>query len=186
MNVVFNSFSAEHVASGGRGLTLWFGMAHSPVGECFVSWCLRGICSLEFAGDRDACLERLSRQWPAADLAEDGSGARRIVESVFAGSEVQVCLHATDFRLRVWRALVSVPFGHTASYSQLAEMAGFPRAVRATASAVGANRLGYIIPCHRIVRSDGSLGGFFWGLPVKRRMLDWERERGAENRECYG
>lgn len=182
---------SEAVASGGRGMTFEYGFAESPFGLCGVLAAAGEIYRFSFIGvDPQECrseracrlpenFEELCRgEWPSACFERCDDTAERIVGAVFGGEpscRFVVRVVGSDFRVGVWRALATVPFGATVSYSTLAAMSGNRRAVRAVASAVAGNRVGVIVPCHRIVRSDGSVGQFFWGQRLKRALIEWER-----------
>uniref|UniRef100_UPI00202959BF methylated-DNA--[protein]-cysteine S-methyltransferase n=1 Tax=Actinotalea sp. C106 TaxID=2908644 RepID=UPI00202959BF len=126
-------------------------------------------------------LEQLRQEFPPAQpdqddagLAELADGLRALAHGDSPGTDLPVDLHGTAFQARVWDALRRIPAGQTRSYTEVAEAIGAPTAVRAVASACGANPVALVIPCHRVVRSDGSLGGYRWGLEVKRRLLETE------------
>lgn len=182
--------SAQMLASGGRGVAFEYGFADSPFGLCGVLAAGGEIYRFSFVGidplecrDSRSCgnpenfAELCREDWPAAGFERRDDMAKCIVGAVF-GDEPScrfvVRAVGSDFRMGVWRALAAVPFGSTVSYAALAAMAGCPRAVRATASAVASNRVGVIIPCHRVVRNDGSTGEFFWGTRLKRALIEWE------------
>lgn len=150
---------------------LRYAFVDTPFG-CTLTACTElGICFAGFCcGDRQAALDDLSRRFPCAALHESGSAAL----DIFAPTDA-VHLIGTDFQRRVWRALLTVGAGETLSYSRLAERAGAPRAVRATASAVASNPLSIIVPCHRIIRNDGSTGEYYWGSELKKRLLEAEQ-----------
>lgn len=152
---------------------LYYAFARSPFAETLTACTPDGICFAGFVtdGGRAAALADLSRRFPAARLLESGDAAVDIFSQVES-----IHLVGTDFQRRVWHALLTVESGETLSYSQLAERAGVPRAVRAAASAVAANPLSIIVPCHRIIRNDGSIGKYFWGSKLKKRLLEAERK----------
>jgi len=106
---------------------------------------------------------------------QDHVGAKRVFRrKTSVAKPLPVLVRGTNFQVRVWRALLSVPAGRTVSYSELARMSGYPRAVRAVGSAMGANRIAYLIPCHRVVRSDGQLGQYAWGTARKAAALAFD------------
>ena len=170
------------VASGGRGVSISWGFHPTPFGECLLGMTARGICHLSFVGPggRHAALADLGRRWPRASLREDGALASRTAERVFAGTGrggLRLHLAGTNFQLKVWEALLRIPPGAATTYGDVARRIGRPTAARAVASAVGANPVAWIIPCHRVLRSVGTLGGYRWGLERKRAMLGWEAAR---------
>ncbi len=172
------------VASGGRGLAIAWGFHPSPFGECLLGVTARGICHLSFvvSGGRRAALAYLRRRWPRAALREDTALAARTAERVFSATrrrEPRLHLAGTNFQLKVWEALLRIPRGAATTYGEVARRIGRPTAARAVAGAVGANPVAWLIPCHRVLRSVGGLGGYRWGVERKRAMLGWEAARGA-------
>jgi AraC family transcriptional regulator, regulatory protein of adaptative response / methylated-DNA-[protein]-cysteine methyltransferase len=158
------------------------GFHATPLGACFIATTERGVCALEFIGSsrgRAGSLARLRKNWPAARLVSDPRATASVAKRVFrrktsVAKPLPVLVRGTNFQVRVWRALLSVPAGRTVSYSELARMSGYPRAVRAVGSAMGANRIAYLIPCHRVVRSDGQLGQYAWGTARKAAALAFD------------
>lgn len=170
--------------SGGAGLEIRYTTATSPLGVVLVGWTERGVCCVLLADD-DARAERsLAEEFPRAELARDdpaGEWAAAVVDHVsgrIPRADVPLDLVGTDFQRRVWAVLQQLPPGTTASYAEVAERLGSPKATRAVASACAGNHVAVLVPCHRVVRTDGGLGGYKWGVARKRRLL--ERERGGE------
>jgi len=124
-----------------------------------------------------AAFDDLARRWPKAQFAEAPERLRGWVEAAFGGGDTALHLIGAPFQIKVWEALLSIPSGHVTTYSQLAAAVGAPRAVRAVGTAVGRNPVSFLIPCHRAIAKSGALGGYHWGLPVKRAMLAWEAAR---------
>jgi len=160
-----------------------FGTGATPAGQALVALTPRGLCALRLLeGTTTAAeVEDLRRKFPRAEFREDRQAAETMVRQINAVLEGQqeartipLDLHGTSFQQRVWHTLLKVPRGTTWSYSQLAEKIGNPRAVRAVASACARNPVGLIVPCHRILRCDGSLGGYYWGPERKRALLQLE------------
>jgi len=141
----------------------------------------QGLVSLEMGDDAAVLLRALGERFPGANLEEDEPGLREPLAAIAAFIEdpagrldIPLDPRGTEFQLKVWRALMDIPAGQTRTYTQVAEAVGRPSAVRAVASAVGANRLAVIVPCHRVVRKDGGLGGFHWGVGRKAALLEAE------------
>ena len=167
----------------GMGLTLSHGLYPSPFGDCLLAMIGREICHLSFVdpGQWPTHLEELHHNWPQATIiADEGQDGRRMVERIFTSSGVNplgpfpLLLKGTDFQFRVWQALLAVPTGAMISYQGLAASMGHPKACRAVASAVAANPVGYLVPCHRVIRKSGELHHYRWGSSRKKAMLGWE------------
>jgi len=165
-------------ASGGAGLTIGFGWLDSAFGPALVMATDRGICGLAFAADkgRDWAMADMQARWPRASFVPDTRAGEKGAQAL-AGKGGHLHLMGTPLHIKVWEALLTIPSGHVTSYTQVAAAAGAPRAVRAAASAVGRNPISLLIPCHRVLRQTGELGGYHWGLPLKRAMLGWESAR---------
>jgi len=166
----------------GGGETIRFVTVATPLGWALVAATERGICMTALGDDRDRLGVALRQRFPAAEVIADDAGlqkwADRIVRFITAPDQnldLPLDIQGTAFQARVWRALQKIPLGKTASYSEIAAALGQPKAVRAVAQACAANKLALIVPCHRVIRSDGDLGGYRWGLERKRALLARER-----------
>ena len=163
-------------ASGGD-VTVRHARADSPFGEALVMATARGICGIAFTADvgREAAMADLAARWPGARLVEDPGAIAPLARDAFGGgparADVPLAPIGAPFALKVWEALMRIPSGRVTTYAEVARAAGRPRAVRAAASAVGRNPVSWLIPCHRAIRGTGGIGGYHWGLPVKRAML---------------
>jgi AraC family transcriptional regulator, regulatory protein of adaptative response / methylated-DNA-[protein]-cysteine methyltransferase len=171
-------------ARAGEGLTIRWGWFDSPFGPAIVMATDKGICGMGFADEpgAEAALTDMIRRWPKADFVEDPTALRPMVDAAFGlapGPAGRTPLHliGAPFQIKVWEALLTIPSGHVTTYSDIATRIGSPRAVRAVGTAVGRNPVSWLIPCHRALRRDGTLGGYHWGLPRKRAMLAWEGAR---------
>lgn len=169
--VTLEALSPGEFARRGEGLTVRHGEAPSPLGPCQVAWTDRGICGLSF--DEDP-LD--GRGFERARRERDDDGAGGWVDRVFSGDRapLSVLVRGTNFQVQVWRALLRVPRGSLLSYSDLAERLGRPRSTRAVAGAVARNAVGVLVPCHRVLRASGALGGYRWGTDRKRALLAME------------
>ena len=164
----------------GDGLVIRFGHAGSPFGEIALGATDRGVCTIEFVdGAPDTLRESLAERWPGARLERDDAAVRRLAAKVFSGSPRQLPLHVqgTNFQIQVWRALLRLPPGSTVSYGGLAHGLDRPGASRAVGGAVGSNPVAFLIPCHRVLRGDGTLGGYRWRPERKAAILAWEATR---------
>ena len=169
-------------ARAGEGLRIAWGWFETPFGPAIAMGTERGLCGLGFAAElgESAAFDDLARRWPRAAFREAPEKLRGWVEAAFgdpSGGEARLHLIGAPFQIKVWEALLSVPSGHVTTYTQLAAAVGSPRAVRAVGTAVGRNPVSFLIPCHRAIAKSGGLGGYHWGLPVKRAMLAWEAAR---------
>jgi AraC family transcriptional regulator of adaptative response/methylated-DNA-[protein]-cysteine methyltransferase len=170
--------------AGGKDQEIAFTMARTPIGPMLVAATHRGICSIRIGGAEAEMRRGLAREFPAAKLRRDESALGRWVRAIVEHLEgklprldLPVDARATAFQWRVWEELRAIPYGETRSYQEVARLVGRPRAARAVGRACATNPVAIVIPCHRVVRNDGSLGGYAWGLDVKRALLDRERGR---------
>lgn len=166
----------------GQGLVIRHGYHPTPAGEILVAETERGICWLGFVvdNDRDIPMQRLRKYWPLAKFAEDIAGtamaAQRIV-AIWRGGDVpklDLHLYGTNFQIQVWQAMLKIPCGGTVSYQALAQSIGKPAACRAVGSAVGANPISLLIPCHRVIQTSGIIENYGWGTPRKKLILALE------------
>ncbi len=167
----------------GEGLAIHYGWANTPFGCAFIASTNRGICQLSFCESEqaDTALQELKLAWPKAELVADQSQAKSLLGQVFSQQQVpakplSLWLKGTNFQLQVWQALLNIPYGHLCSYQFMAEHVSSAKATRAVASAVAKNPVAYIIPCHRVIRSNGALGGYRWGMSRKQLMMGREAQ----------
>jgi len=168
-------------ARGGAGVRIDWAVVATSLGPMLVAATPKGVCRVSFAEGPDD----LARRFPRAELAEGGSAFAQLLQQVVAAVERPATAHAipldvqgTAFQERVWAELAKIPAGETRSYAQLAAAAGHPNAVRAAGSANGANAVAVLIPCHRVIRSDGQTGGYAYGSAIKEELLRRERSSG--------
>lgn len=172
----------------GRELVLQYGVHGTPFGDCLIAVTRRGICSLGFieGESRERAVTRLRESWKEATLLENPGASEQVVRQIFSTSGVggqaplQVMLKGTNFQIKVWEALLRIPEGAVVSYGALAETIGHPGAHRAVGTAVGQNPIAYLIPCHRVLRNSGEIGGYRWGTARKRAILAMEAALRAE------
>ena len=162
--------------SKGKGLTINYGTHESPFGTLFIALTEKGICRMVFTDDPDNELKILTEQWANADISKDQGRTLSIIEEIFSPtpSMIQVHIKGTAFQLKVWEALLKIPEGKLVSYGTIADAIGSPNATRAVGTAIGNNPIAYLIPCHRVIRQSGHLGGYRWGLTRKRAIIGWE------------
>ena len=176
--LTWEAMSPGDYAKGGEGVTIFWGWFDSPFGRAAVAGTEKGLCGMGFAAEMgDAALEDLLARWPKARCVEDPMFLRPWVLAALGGQAAPLYLIGAPFQIKVWEALLRVPSGHVTTYSDLAGAVGLPKAVRAVGTAVGRNPISWLIPCHRALRKSGELGGYHWGLPVKRALLAWESAR---------
>ena len=169
---------------GGEGMRIHWSLIDTTLGRALIAATERGICAVALGDDKAALHSELCAEFPKAEVVRVRAGRDdflaprvRAVADALAGLSGRVPLEliGTAFQQRVWQALMKIPRGETLSYAGLAEQLGQPRAARAVARACAQNRLAVLVPCHRVIRGDGSLGGYRWGLPRKDRLLRSER-----------
>ena len=168
---------------GGPDARIEFAIGQSSLGAILVARSQRGVCAISLGDDPDALLRELQDRFPRAELIGGDAGFERLVAQVVGlieqpgiGIDLPLDVRGTAFQQRVWDALRKIPAGETASYTQIAQRIGAPKSVRAVAQACASNTLAVAIPCHRVVRSDGALSGYRWGVERKRELLARERE----------
>jgi AraC family transcriptional regulator, regulatory protein of adaptative response / methylated-DNA-[protein]-cysteine methyltransferase len=165
--------------AGGAGETVRYSEVSTRLGPTLVAWTARGVCEVAFEDRWAGLATMLAARLPRADLIKVEPGPWVNVVEQFVegrtGLELRLDVVATAFQAKVWQSLLQIPHGETRTYSDIAVAIGHPAATRAVATAVGANPVAVVIPCHRVVRKDGSLGGFRWGVSRKRDLLYQER-----------
>jgi AraC family transcriptional regulator of adaptative response/methylated-DNA-[protein]-cysteine methyltransferase len=180
--VTHEAMSPGEWKAGGEGLTIAYGFHPCPFGMALVMTTPRGLAGLALAdaGKERAALKDMRARWPKARYVEDfaatAATARRIFDSTLWRPEqpLRVVLIGTDFEVRVWEKLLTIPMGKLTTYSDLATKAGAPKAARAVGAAVGKNPICFVVPCHRVIGKNGDITGYHWGLTRKRAMLGWE------------
>jgi AraC family transcriptional regulator of adaptative response/methylated-DNA-[protein]-cysteine methyltransferase len=179
----------------GSGLRIEYGIHPGPFGDSFIAVTGRGVCGLSFlagtgdAGRQDA-VENLRRRWQGAHVKENPGATKPYMDRIFpsesknGGPAIGVFIKGTNFQLRVWEALLRIPAGFVCSYEDVARYLGKPDAMRAVGRAVGANPIAYIIPCHRVIRKTGALGGYRYGSARKKALIGWEMARREPRRDA--
>jgi AraC family transcriptional regulator, regulatory protein of adaptative response / methylated-DNA-[protein]-cysteine methyltransferase len=174
------AMSPGEFAQQGAGNSIQFGVTNSPFGPCLLAKTERGLCNLKFLDPAcvDTAFEELGREWPKARLVRNDREMGATAQQIFQDKcgEILVHLTGTNFQLKVWEGLLRMPEQSLISYQELARRLNTPQATRAVANAVGANPVAYLIPCHRVIRSSGALGGYRWGLERKAMILakEWK------------
>jgi AraC family transcriptional regulator of adaptative response/methylated-DNA-[protein]-cysteine methyltransferase len=197
--VSVDAVSPGEFKSYGAGMEIRYGFHPTPFGTCLIGATTRGICHLSFlahdsSGRRAAILREFKSAWPKAAFHYHPQSTRVPASKIFErgvaprGEKIPVLLVGTPFRLKVWEALLKIPPGRVLSYRDIARSIGNPRACRAVGSAVGANPVAYLIPCHRVIHETGIVGNYRWGPARKLAMLAWETgsEPATEARAANG
>lgn len=179
--VGFEAATPGEIGSGGAGLTLRHGLAESPFGRLFAAASPRGLVRLAFVepGDEDGVLAATVRAWPRAAVVADAEMAEGIARAIFAhdargSGRMRLAPRGTNFQVKVWQALLAVPPGAVTTYAAIARALGTPGAARAVGAACAANPIALLIPCHRVLREGGALGGYAFGGDRKRALIAWE------------
>jgi AraC family transcriptional regulator, regulatory protein of adaptative response / methylated-DNA-[protein]-cysteine methyltransferase len=186
LSLKIEAMTPGEYARGGEGLTVDYGFHPSPFGTALPMVTGKGVCGLAFAddGEEDAALADMKARWPKAQFREMPGRTRAIAEQIFDATmrtDAPIGLHliGTSWQIKVWEALLAIPDGRFTSYKAIAKAVNKETASRAVGAAVGRNPISYLIPCHRVLGSDGALHGYHWGLSRKRAMLAVEAARRA-------
>lgn len=175
--------------AGGKGLAIAYGLHATRFGTALIAQTERGICNLQFCEPDDAAngVEWLHTQWPQASLKHQPEQTQAIADrlnqslTTSTAQPISLLVKGTNFQVQVWRALLALPLGSLATYQDIATSLGKPTAARAVGTAIGANPVGYLIPCHRVIRATGEIGGYRWGPLRKTAMLSWEASQCQED-----
>lgn len=182
LSLKIEAMTPGEYARGGRGLSIEYGFADCPFGRMLVMATAKGVCGLAFGDDGEEAhmLADMTARWPRAGFGENPKRAEDIARKIFerdGKAEIGLHLFGTPFQIKVWEALLRIPEGRMTSYGALAARLGDAKASRAVGTAVGRNPVSWLIPCHRVLGSDGALHGYHWGLLRKRSMLAMEAAR---------
>jgi len=180
--VTLEAASPGEMKTGGAGIQIDYGFAKTPFGEALIAETKRGVCHLSFVDQaHHASLEVLTAQWPNAKLHRDDARIAELSAKIFnqdreakSDRPLRAFVRGTEFQLHVWRALLQVRPGSLTTYGRLAKTVGQSHAARAVGTAVGANPIAFIIPCHRVIRETGALGHYHWDPIRKRAIVGWE------------
>ncbi|MEM9273372.1 MAG: bifunctional helix-turn-helix domain-containing protein/methylated-DNA--[protein]-cysteine S-methyltransferase [Cyanobacteria bacterium P01_F01_bin.143] len=188
--VKLEAMSPGELKKRGFGLEICYGIHSTPFGECLIATTSRGICNLNFleTTNKDTAEQALRLEWTNADIRQDQKATQKICDRIFKpglsnNKPLVLCVKGTNFQIQVWRALLNIPFGGITTYQGLARTIGRPTAARAVGNALGRNPVGFLIPCHRVIRESGEFGGFRWGLERKAALLSWEASRVQNQRQ---
>ncbi len=191
--VNLEAMSPGEYKAGGAGLQIRYGIHDTTFGKALIATTARGVCNLHFLdiANEQTAEQILRRSWSNAEIIDDPQTTQPLHDLIFDSATFRdsaertqreqkpltLWVKGTNFQIQVWRALLKVPLGGMTTYQTIAEMIGRPTATRAVGNAVGNNPIGYLIPCHRVIRESGELGGYRWGLERKTAILGWEASR---------
>jgi AraC family transcriptional regulator of adaptative response/methylated-DNA-[protein]-cysteine methyltransferase len=182
-NNTFQTFTLLGFKSYLKDTAVVYGFHPTQFGEALVLRTPLGICGLAFTSalSREDCLKAITKGYTSARLIESPTQTQPLIDAVLTDQPVSLLLHGTPFQIKVWQALLTIPKGKVVSYHDISKTIGMPQAYRAVANAIGKNQISYLIPCHRIVRKSGALGGYRWGALLKEQLLKYEGIKGPTN-----
>ena len=185
--VNLEAMSPNEYKTGGGGLKIHYGVHDTIFGKTLIATTARGVCNLHFLDLTDEQLpEQIIKQlWSNAEIIYNPQTTQSLCDRIFNSvtkeqKSLTLLVKGTNFQIQVWRALLKIPFGGITTYQTIAEAIDRPTAARAVGNAIGKNPIGYLIPCHRVIRGSGELGGYRWGIERKNVLLGWEASRSHE------
>ena len=178
--VTIEAMTPGNYKSGGEDLKIQYSFHDTPFGKIIVASTDIGVCKMEFIDDEEQGLQLLVREWPLAFFERKNERNEKAVRQVFrlsspATESLSLNLKGTPFQLKVWEALLRIPEGKMATYQEISNYIGYPGASRAVGTAIGSNPVAVLIPCHRVIRRDGGIGGYHWGNDRKLSLIAWEK-----------
>jgi AraC family transcriptional regulator of adaptative response/methylated-DNA-[protein]-cysteine methyltransferase len=183
LTVTLDALTPGEIRAAGEGVSIRHGVAESPFGTAFIAETPRGLCRLAFldAGGAAREIRELETTWSRAVLKRDDARAADLIATIWGRGRatLPLAVTGTNFQVQVWRALLELAPGATVTYSALARQLGKPDGARAVGNAVGANPIAWVIPCHRVLRAGGAMGGYRWGVARKEMIHRWEARRGG-------
>lgn len=180
--VNIEGMSPAEYKNGGKSLTIHYSFSASPFGKIITASTEKGICYMAFENDTHKALGDLKHKFPNASFFENQDEFQKNALSIFRKDwteldTIKLHLKGTDFQLKVWESLLTIPMGKLSTYGSLAEKIGHPKASRAVGTAIGSNPVAFLIPCHRVIQSSGKIGGYMWGTERKQLIIGWESSR---------
>lgn len=177
--VTCEGMTPGEMKNAGEGVLIEYSVVSTPFGEAILGWTNRGVCHLQFVVNQEQItINDLHKHWPKATfILNNQKGAilsRKIFSSPFERGKIHLVLKGTNFQVKVWEALINTHPSQQFSYSQVSKLIGSPKASRAVGTALANNTIGYLIPCHRVIKSNGEIGNYRWGVNRKAAMLAWE------------
>jgi AraC family transcriptional regulator of adaptative response/methylated-DNA-[protein]-cysteine methyltransferase len=184
--VTLEAVTPQEYKEKGSGIGIDYGFHQTPFGECIIGVTDRGVCHLSFLadGNRNEAVAGLEMAWENAQLRQNDKLTEKTASIIFdkqpsADQKLNILVKGTNFQVKVWNALLQIPMGSVSTYQSIAMGIGQPKALQAVGSAVGANPVAYLIPCHRVIRKNLVIGEYHWGPERKKAMLGWEMAKTA-------
>ncbi|QDF28315.1 bifunctional helix-turn-helix domain-containing protein/methylated-DNA--[protein]-cysteine S-methyltransferase [Halarcobacter anaerophilus] len=167
----------------GEKLDITYGFGFSPFGKTMIASTKKGICSLEFyENSYDEIFKRVKKTWNKAEFIHNDKKAQELLDRIFINKEkMNLFVKGTNFQINVWRAILNLKSAEISTYSDVAQFIGKPKAVRAVATAIGSNQIGFLIPCHRVISKSAAMGGYRWGIDRKRVLLSYEENEKSKD-----
>lgn len=164
-----------------KEIQLHYSFIQSPFGEVLVASTQKGICLMWFADDQNEAITELSKRFPRAIIEEKANDLHQAILHFFQPDDnkwpkLNIQVQGSAFQMKVWKALLQIPYGQLTNYKNIADQIEQPNASRAVGTAIGKNPIAYLIPCHRVVQTNGQLGGYMWGINRKSAIIKWEQE----------
>jgi AraC family transcriptional regulator, regulatory protein of adaptative response / methylated-DNA-[protein]-cysteine methyltransferase len=182
--ISIEAVSPQQYKTSGKGLEIYYGYHASPFGLCFIAVSEKGICTLKFIDEEKSRneFELFSQQWQFASLVHKPDYTQQYIRKIFQPAKtnpekLNLLTQGTDFQIKVWEALLKIPFGAVSSFQQIAQLIEQPNAIRSVGSAIGKNSILYLIPCHRIISKNGTMGNYHYGKVRKQTMIGWEMSK---------
>jgi AraC family transcriptional regulator of adaptative response/methylated-DNA-[protein]-cysteine methyltransferase len=177
----FEDFITIEEFSQTKEILLHYSFIQSPFGEVLVASTHKGICLIWFAENRNEAIAALSKRFPDTSIEEKAEDLHQAILHFFQPDDskwpkLHVQVQGSPFQLKVWKALLQIPFGQVTNYKNIADQIEQPNASRAVGTAIGKNPIAFLIPCHRVVQTNGQLGGYMWGINRKSAIIKWEQE----------
>lgn len=185
----FEAMTPGEYKTKGKDIEIAYGFFHSPFGEYLLAVTQKGICGLIFltGKNRESAVSEIKQQWAQSIVYESTETTKPFAENIYAQFSNTKAVHpgflvkGTTFQIKVWQAMLRIPYGTLVSYSDIAVMIGMPRSVRAVANAVANNSIAFLIPCHRVINSSGAINKYRWGKPRKSALIGWEASHSDTN-----
>ena len=183
--VNIESVTPNEFKTKGEGILIDYGIHKTPFGDCIIAATDRGICSISFINNNSSeILAKLHGEWENAKIINNQKRTEIFAEQIFDAAskkDLKLLVRGTKFQIKVWEALLKIPFGSVVNYQAIADIIKAPGAVRAVGSAIGVNPVAYVIPCHRVIRREGIIGQYHWGSARKSAIIGWEKSQLALN-----